>query len=161
MRATWSGVIQFGMVALPVQLFAATEEHPVRLHEIHTADSSRVEHRRFCRVEGREIPYEEVRRGFAMPDGNVVPLTDEDLARLRLPTKRAIEVLGFVPSQDIDPISYDKPYFAGPNGPGADRPYVLLVSLMLERVQASGEVCIEYVACGAGAGSGAVGAAAD
>ncbi|MFD9604778.1 Ku protein [Streptomyces sp. NPDC059970] len=130
MRATWSGVIQFGMVALPVQLFAATEEHPVRLHEIHTADSGRVEHRRFCRVEGREIPYEEVGRGFAMPDGNVVPLTDEDLAHLPLPTKRVIEVLGFVPGQDIDPISYDKPYFAGPNGPGADRPYVLLVEAL-------------------------------
>ncbi|MFD9607298.1 Ku protein, partial [Streptomyces sp. NPDC059970] len=114
----------------PVQLFAATEEHPVRLHEIHTADSGRVEHRRFGRVEGREIPYEEVGRGFAMPDGNVVPLTDEDLARLPLPTKRVIEVLGFVPGQDIDPISYDKPYFAGPNGPGADRPYVLLVEAL-------------------------------
>ncbi|MFI2369825.1 Ku protein [Streptomyces sp. NPDC018833] len=56
MRATWSGVIQFGLVALPVRLYAATEEHPVRLHEIHTVDGSRVEHRRFCRAEGPTSP---------------------------------------------------------------------------------------------------------
>ncbi|MGW3624782.1 Ku protein [Streptomyces sp. NPDC000880] len=60
---------------MPVRLYAATEEHPVRLHEIHTADGSRVEHRSFCRAEGREIPYEEVGRGFALPDGRMVPLT--------------------------------------------------------------------------------------
>ncbi|MGW3622520.1 non-homologous end joining protein Ku [Streptomyces sp. NPDC000880] len=130
MRATWSGLIQFGMVAIPVRLYAATEEHPVRLHEIHTADGSRVEHRRFCRAEGREIPYEEVGRGFATPDGRMVPLTEEDLAHLPLPTKRVIEVLGFVPGQDIDPISYGKPYYAGPVGPGAERPYALLVEAL-------------------------------
>jgi DNA end-binding protein Ku len=130
MRAIWSGVISFGMVALPVRLYAATEEHPVRLHEIHTADGSRVEHRRFCRAEGREIPFEEVGRGFAMPDGRMVALTDEDLAHLPLPTKRTIEVLGFVPGRDIDPISYAKPYWAGPAGPGADRPYALLVEAL-------------------------------
>ncbi|MEV4335340.1 Ku protein [Streptomyces sp. NPDC049597] len=83
-------------------------------------DGSRVEYRRFCRAEGREIPYEEVGRGFAMPDGRTVP-TDEDLEHLPLPTKHTIEVLGFVPGQDIDPISYAKPYWARPDGPGADR----------------------------------------
>ncbi|NUK23701.1 non-homologous end joining protein Ku [Streptomyces lunaelactis] len=130
MRAIWSGVIQFGLVAMPVRLYAATEEHPVRLHEIHTADGSRVEHRRFCRAEDREIPYEEVGRGFSMPDGRMVPLTDEDLAHLPLPTKRTIEVLGFVPGENVDPISYSRPYYAGPSGPEADRSYVLLVEAL-------------------------------
>ncbi|MEV8312336.1 Ku protein [Streptomyces flavidovirens] len=69
MRATWSGLIHFGLVALPIRLYAATEEHSVRLHEIHVADHSRVEHRRFCKAEGREIPYEEVGRGFAISLG--------------------------------------------------------------------------------------------
>ncbi|MFE7402604.1 Ku protein [Streptomyces sp. NPDC057557] len=137
MRTVWSGMIQFGMVALPVRLFGATAEHDVRLHEIHVADGSRIEHRRFCPAEGREISYEEVGRGFALPDGRMVPLTEEDLARLPLPTKHTCEVLGFVPGADVDPISYAKPYYAGPGNPGADRPYALLVSLMLERVQAS------------------------
>ncbi|MGX1886977.1 non-homologous end joining protein Ku [Streptomyces sp. NPDC055287] len=130
MRATWSGLIQFGMVALPVRLYAATEERPVRLHEIHTTDGSRVEHRRFCRAEGREISDEEVGRGAELPDGRMVPLTEEDLAFLPLPTKQVVEVLGFVPGQDIDPISYSRPYFVGPGAPGADRPYALLVEAL-------------------------------
>ncbi|MGG7568844.1 Ku protein [Streptomyces sirii] len=130
MRATWSGLIQFGMVALPIRLYAATEEHAVRLHEIHTKDGSRVEHQRFCRAEGREIPAGEVGRGFAMPDGHMVPITEDDLARLPLPTKHVIEVLGFVPGQEADPISFSRPYYAGPDGPGADRPYALLVEAL-------------------------------
>ncbi|MGW5431935.1 Ku protein [Streptomyces sp. NPDC004059] len=99
MKAIWSGMIQFGLVALPIRLYAATEEHPVRLHEVHLADGSRVEHRRFCKAEDREIPYEQVGRGFALADGRTVPLTEEDLARLPLPTKRTVDVLGFVPSR--------------------------------------------------------------
>ncbi|WP_455356925.1 Ku protein [Streptomyces sp. SYSU K217416] len=69
-RAIWSGRIQFGMVVLPVRLYGATEEHSVRLHEIHAPDGSRVEHRRFCRAEGREIPYDEVGRGFEFSPGD-------------------------------------------------------------------------------------------
>ncbi|GGX51726.1 Ku protein [Streptomyces noursei] len=142
MRATWSGMIQFGLVAIPVQLFAATEEHPVRLHEIHTVDGSRVEHRRFCRAEEREIPYDEVGRGAAMPDGRMVSLTQEDMARLPLPTKRVVEVLGFVPGREIDPISYARPYFAGPDGPGAERPYALLA----EALARTGYVAVAKIA---------------
>jgi DNA end-binding protein Ku len=128
-KATWSGVIQFGLVVLPIRLYAATEEHPVRLHEIHVEDGSRVEHRRFCKAENREVPYEQVGRGITLADGHVVPLTEEDLARLPLPTKRAVDVLGFVAYEDIDPISFGRPYYAGP-GPGADRAYALLVEAM-------------------------------
>jgi DNA end-binding protein Ku len=130
MRALWSGVIQFGLVVLPVKLFSATEEHTVRLREIHAADSGRVQHRRFCEAEDREIGYEEVGRGWELPDGQMVPLTDEDLARLPLATRHVVEVLGFVPGQDIDPISFSRPYYVGPGGPPADRPYALLVAAL-------------------------------
>ncbi|MFF3730976.1 Ku protein [Streptomyces sp. NPDC002476] len=130
MKALWSGTISFALVAIPAKLYAATEEHAVRLHEIHVADNSRVEHRRFCRSEGREIPYEEVGRGWQTPDGRVVVLTDKDLAHLPLPTKRVAEVLGFVRGHDIDPISYGQPYYVGPDGPSADRPYTLLVEAL-------------------------------
>jgi DNA end-binding protein Ku len=141
MKAMWSGMIQFGLVVLPIRLYAATEEHPVRLHEIHVADGSRVEHRRFCKAENREIPYEQVGRGFTLSDGRVVALTQEDLARLPLPTKRTVDVLGFVPYEDIDPISYGRPYYAGP-GPGADRAYALLV----EALARTGYVAVAKVA---------------
>lgn len=130
MRTLWSGVIQFGLVVLPVKLSSATEEHHVRLREIHAADSGRVQHRRFCEAEDREIPYEEVGRGWELPDGQLVPLTDQDLKRLPLATRHVVEVLGFVPGQDIDPISYSRPYYVGPGGPPAERPYALLVEAL-------------------------------
>ncbi|MFF0066992.1 Ku protein [Streptomyces sp. NPDC005279] len=90
MRGVWSGIIQFGMVALPVRLYGATEEHAVRLHKIHAADGSRVEHRRFCRAEGREVPYEEVarlrearrHRGAAHRAGPGAPATADDHPQL-------------------------------------------------------------------------------
>lgn len=129
MEATWSGTIQVGMVAIPIRLYTATSEHPVRLHEIHIVDGSRVEHRRFCKAENRQIPHDEVGKGYALADERIVPLTDDDLAHLPLPTKRTVAVLGFVPFEDIDPISYGRPYYAGP-GPAADRPYTLLVEAL-------------------------------
>lgn len=95
----------------------ATEEHHVRLREIHAADSGRVQHRRFCEAEDREIPYAEVGRGWELPDGQLVPLTDEDLERLPLATRHVVQVLGFVAGQDTDPISYSTPYYVGPTGP--------------------------------------------
>ncbi|MFB7755695.1 Ku protein [Streptomyces sp. NPDC056121] len=130
MRALWSGVLQFGLVVLPVKLFSATEEHRVRLRKVHAADGGRVQHRRFCESEDREIPYEEVGRGWELSDGRLVPLSDQDLERLPLATRHVVQVLGFVPWQDIDPISFSRPYYVGPDGPPADRPYALLVEAL-------------------------------
>ncbi|MFB8272906.1 Ku protein [Streptomyces sp. NPDC055955] len=142
MRALWSGVLQFGLVVLPVKLFSATEEHRVRLREVHAADGGRVQHRRFCEAEDREIPYEEVGRGWELPDGRLVPLGDQDLARLPLASRHVVSVLGFVPWQDIDPISFSRPYYVGPDGPPAERPYALLV----EALARSGQVGVCKVA---------------
>ncbi|MFE9454519.1 Ku protein [Streptomyces sp. NPDC006739] len=128
--ATWSGTIAFGMVVIPVQLLAATEAHTVRLHEIHTADGSRVQHRRFCAAEDREIPYSEVGRGVALPDGRTLPLSEDDLARLPLPTKRTITVAGFIEPQGVVPLSYDRPYYIAPASRDADRPYALMVEVL-------------------------------
>jgi DNA end-binding protein Ku len=142
MRPLWSGTIALELVALPVKLYPATEEHPVRLREIHTADGGRVRRLHICETENREIPYEEVGRGWETPDGRTVPLTDDDLAHLPLPTSHVIEVLGFVPGRDVDPISYSHPYFVGPDGPGADRPYALLE----EALARTGYVAVAKVA---------------
>ncbi|MER5226440.1 Ku protein [Streptomyces flaveus] len=115
---------------MPVQLYAATEEHTVRLHEIHTADGSRVQHRRFCAAEDREIPYDQVGHGVALPDGRLLPLSEDDLARLPLPTKHTIQVSGFIDPQGVIPISYDRPYYIAPAAPLAERPYTLLVEVL-------------------------------
>lgn len=104
----------------------------MRLHEIHTADGSRVQHRRFCAAEGREISYSEAGRGVALPDGRMLPLSEDDLARLPLPTKRTITVVGFIDPKGVIPISYDRPYYIAPAAPLAERPYSLTTSLMIE-----------------------------
>ncbi|MFD3565564.1 Ku protein [Streptomyces sp. NPDC058686] len=103
---------------------------------MHAADSGMVQHRRFCEAEDREIPYEEVGRGWELPDGQLVPLTDQDLDRLPLATRHVVQVLGFVPGQDIDPISYSRPYYVGPDGSPAERPYALLVEALARTGQA-------------------------
>ncbi|MFC9234918.1 Ku protein [Streptomyces decoyicus] len=130
MRSVWRGTVSFGLVALPVRLVAATAEHRGRLRGMHSGCGGRIRHKRVCEVEGprEEIPYEDVGRAVELPDGGLVPITDDDLARLPLPTKHTTEVLGFVPGADIDPISYGRAYYAAPDGPAADRPYVLLIT---------------------------------
>ncbi|GGN62013.1 hypothetical protein GCM10012285_61720 [Streptomyces kronopolitis] len=132
MRTVWRGVITFGMVALPVRLASATESHRGKFREIHHRDGGRIRHKRVCEREGtqEEVPYGDVGRAVELPDGRLVPITDEDLERLPLPTKHTAEVLGFVPGADIDPISYDRAYYAAPDGPAADRPYVLLTEAL-------------------------------
>jgi DNA end-binding protein Ku len=129
-RAVWTGTISFGLVVLPVQLYAATEERRVTLREIHAADGARVQHRRWCTAEDKEIPYAEVGRGYDLGDGRTLPLSDSELANMPLPTRRVIDVLGFVEGTSIDPISYGRAYYAGPHGPAADRPYALLTEAM-------------------------------
>ena len=132
MRTVWRGAIACGMVVLPVRLAAATEEHRSRFREIHSVDGGRIRHKRICEAEGQqeEVPYGDVGRAVELPDGRLVPITDEDLERLPLPTKHVAEVLGFVPGTDIDPISYGRAYYAAPDGPAADRPYVLLTEAL-------------------------------
>ncbi|MCZ1012261.1 Ku protein [Streptomyces lydicus] len=132
MRTVWRGTVTFGMVVLPVRLVSATEAHRGRFREIHHRDGGRIRHKRVCELEGtqEEISYGDIGRAVELPDGRLVPITDEDLERLPLPTKHTAEVLGFVPGTDIDPITYGHSYYAAPDGPAADRPYVLLTEAL-------------------------------
>ncbi|MFJ5217217.1 Ku protein [Streptomyces sp. NPDC088354] len=130
MRAIWSGYISFGLVTVPVQLFAATEEHGAGFHQVHAADGSRIKHRRFCASEDVEVPQSEIARGWERPDGRTVVLLDEDLAALPLPTRKTVEVLGFVDAADVDPVLYAKPYWVGALGEQGQRPYALLVEAL-------------------------------
>jgi DNA end-binding protein Ku len=89
-----------------------------------------IRHRRVCDREQREVPPEEIRRGWEAPDGRTVVLDAGDLDALPLPSKRTAEVLGFVDDDDVDSILYDRPYWVGPNGDAAQRPYALLVEAL-------------------------------
>lgn len=133
MRAFWSGHISFGLVVVPVQLYAAVEESGPGLHQVHDRDGARIRYRRFCEAEGREVPQWEIARGWQAPDRRMVVLRDEDLDALPLPTRRTIEVLGFVETDDVDPVLYGTPYWVGATEAVAQRPYALLVEALARR----------------------------
>ena len=99
MRSMWKGAISFGLVMIPVKLYTATEQRDVTFRQVHAADGGRIRFRRVFSIDGQEVPYEDVAKGYELPTVEMVVLTDEDMAELPLPTTRSIEVLHFVPEE--------------------------------------------------------------
>ena len=125
MRAIWKGAVSFGLVSIGVRLYSATEEKDIRFHQVHRTDGGRIRYKRVCSVDGEEVSYDDIAKGYDLGGGEMVVLTDEDFADLPLPSSRAIEVLEFVPAGQIDPILYTRAYYLEPEG-RAMKPYVLL-----------------------------------
>lgn len=125
MRAIWKGAISFGLVSITVRLYAATEEKSVRFHQVHRTDGGRVRHRRICSTCDTEVAMLDIAKGYDADGGDMVVLTDEDLAGLPLSSSRIIEVLEFVPAAEVDPILYNRTYFLEPDAT-ALKPYALL-----------------------------------
>jgi DNA end-binding protein Ku len=141
MRSIWAGAISFGMVVIPVKLYAATEQRDVSFRQVHRADGGRVQFRRFCSVDGQEVPYSDIAKGYELPTGDVVVLTDEDLADLPLATAHRIDVLHFAPAGQLDPILTNKSYYLEPE-PAGTRAYVLF----RDALERSGRVAVAKVA---------------
>ncbi len=125
MRAIWKGAVSFGLVSIGVKVYSATEEKDIRFHQVHRDDGGRIRYKRTCQVCGEEVTYDDIAKGYDIGGGELVILTDEDFAELPLTTSRAIDVLEFVPAEQVDPILYSKAYFLEPEG-SATKPYVLL-----------------------------------
>ncbi|MEH0843634.1 Ku protein [Micromonospora sp. CPCC 205711] len=125
MRAIWKGAVSFGLVSIGVKLYSATEEKDIRFHQVHRSDGGRIRYKRTCQVCGEEVTYDDIAKGYDIGGGEMVILTDEDFADLPLTSSRAIDVLEFVPAEQVDPILYNKAYFLEPEGT-ATKPYVLL-----------------------------------
>lgn len=124
MRAIWTGSVAFGLVNVPVKLYSATASHDVDLHQVHDADGGRIRYKRTCEKCGKVVPYENIDRAY--DDGtNTVVLTGEDFDSLPAERNREIEVLEFVPSEQVDPIRFDKSYYLEPD-PRSVKAYVLL-----------------------------------
>jgi len=141
MRSMWKGAISFGLVMIPVKLYAATEQKDIAFRQVHRVDGGRIRFRRVCSIDGEEVPYEDVAKGYELPTGEMVVLTDEDMAELPLPTTRSIEVLHFLPEEQLDPILLNRSYFVEPEAAGA-RAYVLL----RDSLDRSGKVALAQVA---------------
>jgi DNA end-binding protein Ku len=141
MRSIWRGAVSFGLVSIGVKLYTATEDRDVRFHQVHAADGGRVRYKRVCSIDGEEVEYGDIAKGYELPDGQLVVLTDDDLAELPLATRREIEVLQFVDRGEIDPVHFEKTYYLEPDGP-ATRPYVLL----RDALENTGRVAITKIA---------------
>ena len=124
MRAIWSGAITFGLVNVPVKLYSATEDHDVDLHQVHDADGGRIRYQRRCEVCGEVVPYEHIDRAYA-DDSDTIVLTKEELASIPQERDREISVVEFVPSEQIDPMLFERSYYLEPTGKSA-KAYVLL-----------------------------------
>ena len=125
MRAIWKGAVSFGLVSIGVKLYSATEEKDIRFHQVHRTDGGRIKYKRVCSLDGEEVSYDDIAKGYDIGGGEIVVLTDEDFGDLPLSTSRAIEVLEFVPADQVDPILYAKAYYLEPEGT-ATKPYALL-----------------------------------
>lgn len=141
MRSIWKGAISFGLVSIPVKLYGATEEKDVSFHQVHREDGGRIRYKRVCQIDGDEVSYSDIAKGYELPGGEVVMLTDEDFAELPLTTSRTIDVLEFVPLEQVDPIYFARTYYLEPEGVGT-KPYVLL----REALERSGRVALVKIA---------------
>jgi DNA end-binding protein Ku len=125
MRAIWKGAVSFGLVSVPVKLYAATESHDVSFRQVHAKDGGRIKYQRVCSIDGEEVPYSDIAKGYETEDGEMVILSDDDLAELPSTSSREIAVEKFVPSEQIDPMMFEKSYYLEPEKSGA-KPYALL-----------------------------------
>ncbi|HWJ07771.1 MAG TPA: Ku protein [Nocardioides sp.] len=131
MRAIWKGAVSFGLVSVPVKLYSATESHDVSFRQVHAKDGGRIKYQRVCSIDGEEVPYSDIAKGFETEDGEMVILTDDDMANLPTTSSREIAVEKFVPADQIDPMLFEKSYYLEPEGTGA-KPYALLRQALLD-----------------------------
>jgi DNA end-binding protein Ku len=124
-RSIWNGTIAVGLVNVPIKLYSATDSKTVHFHEVHEADGARVEHRRFCSKEDREVPYEEIVKGFEVAPDEYVALDKDEIAAAAGERSRIIDVDACVCAGDVDPVFFDKTYYLGPGDDG-DAPYKVL-----------------------------------
>ncbi|AWT42537.1 MULTISPECIES: Ku protein [Streptomyces] len=135
-RTIWSGAISFGLVTVPINVLSATEDHSIRFHQYHREDGGRVRVRKYCELEDREVTSAEIGKGYQVSRETksqaavIVPISDEELANLPLPTAKAIEIDAFVPLDSIDPLSIGEGYYLAPAQPVAAKPYKLLVQAL-------------------------------
>lgn len=138
MRAIWSGAISFGLVNIPVKMFSGSRAHEgIDLDMLHKKDHARIRYARICRQDGKEIPYDEIEKGYEYKEGDYIILNNDDFKKADARKTESIEIKQFVDEEEIDSRYYDKPYYLEP-GKGAERAYALL----REALEDSGKVAL-------------------
>ncbi|WP_327259807.1 MULTISPECIES: non-homologous end joining protein Ku [unclassified Streptomyces] len=122
----WSGAISFGLVTIPIRVSSATEDKSIRFHQYHLEDMGRIRTRKICELDGETLGQEEIGKGYEFTRGQTIPVTDEELDQMPLPTAKAIEIVAFVDRESIDPVRIADSYYLSADGAVAAKPYVLL-----------------------------------
>jgi DNA end-binding protein Ku len=128
-RAIWSGSISFGLVNAPVRMYSAIDEHDLELHLVHEKDGARIGYQKICKKEEKPVPDDEIVKAYEFDESELVYLTDEDFKAAEEEGYRTIEVLDFVPHDEIDSIAFERTYYLGPDE-GSEKVYALLVEAM-------------------------------
>ena len=131
MRAIWKGAVSFGLVSVPVKLYSATESKDISFRQVHAQDGGRIKYQRVCSIDGEEVPYSDIAKGYETEDGEMVIIDDSDMEDLPVSSSREIAVEKFVPSEQIDPMLFEKSYYLEPEKSGA-KPYALLREALQE-----------------------------
>jgi DNA end-binding protein Ku len=139
-RSMWKGAISFGLVTIPVSVYPATEEKTLRFNQLHEKDGGRIRYKRVCSIEGDEVPFDEIVKGFEYEKDHYVTLTDEDFDAVPVESSRAIDIHQFVDLEEIDPMLYKKSYYLVPDETGAKA-----YSLLREAMASEGKVGVAKV----------------
>lgn len=124
-RTMWKGAISFGLVSIPVRVFPATEEKTLRFNQLHAEDGGRIRYKRICSIDGEEVPFEEIVKGYEVEKDRYVYVDQEDLDAVPVESSRAIDIVQFVDLGQIDPVYFQKSYYLVPDETGA-KAYALL-----------------------------------
>lgn len=152
MRAIWTGSISFGLVNIPVKMYSGSRSHEgLDLNMLHKKDHARIRYARICRKDGKEIPYDQIEKGYEYKEGDFIVLNDEDFKKADAKKADSIEIKQFAEENEIDSRYYDKPYYLEP-GKGAERAY----SLLREALEKSGKVALVKFAMRARDNMGAI-----
>jgi DNA end-binding protein Ku len=141
MKTIWKGAISFGLVTIPVKVYGATEEKTLKFNQLHATDGGRIRYKRVCSLDGEEVSYQDIVKGYEYEKDHFVTLTDEELDSLPVRTARAIEIERFVDSEEIDPIYFQRSYYLVPDGTG-----VKAYHLLREAMSDDGKVALAKVA---------------
>jgi DNA end-binding protein Ku len=128
-RSIWNGTITFSQVNVSIKLYSATESKTVSFNELHDKDKARIEHRRFCSKEDKEVPFEEVDKGYEVSEGEYVVLTKDEVGAADPGGGKVIELEHFVRQEEIDPVFYDRTYYVSAQDEGKDGYRLLLEAL--------------------------------
>ena len=136
-RSLWNGTLTFGLVNVPVKVYTATESKSIHFHQVHLKDAARIEHRKVCPKDDKEVSNDEIVKGYELSDGGIVVLTKEEIGAAAGENAKLIDVETFVPDDQIDPIFYDKTYDLGAGEDGEDA-----FRLLRKALEETGKVAI-------------------